>query len=521
LAIRKEKLLDKIVKKDYNNDLEEILAKKAFSEEAKNLLLDSLYKTENAYKDYKTVKRNVPTIEEYTQNIMMSVKKCCDSIKVIKPKIGEKPTYSIDKENKKIECFPSAKQILYALSKIQKHDDIIRVEPDFINYAMTNVLNIGNCNNSIEPIRDFNGYAWSPSIYDINDFYCNLIYQDLNLLSNYKLIEEWVDNNDDMIDYYELFKTDLEKKYSRQFQKEILELLKTISILLECKNNKLYKEEVKKRKKEVKKELDAMKDKVSYVEEMSKRKKRITEKIRKIDIMLSDKEKISKEYETRNKGLPLSKKIFSKKVLKRILFNEREEYLEELEKCNDKLNYKNFIKIKKEYEYEYQYLRLAEVKEIESEIENRLILLQKRVLQALKLNAKNSNNREQINNIIYEIRYFNLLPFDLKTKIKDVSKLKKMITTTMNVAIEKAYELKSFNEIFKDVGKNADVLKNIFKLKVIRLEDIKLKIIKEKDEFFIQFFDDDVLDEKIKLDMQINKKDLKIRFNRKIKVFDL
>ena len=48
---RKEKLLDKFVKKDYNNDLEEILAKKHFKEEVKNLLLDSLYKTENAYKD--------------------------------------------------------------------------------------------------------------------------------------------------------------------------------------------------------------------------------------------------------------------------------------------------------------------------------------------------------------------------------------------------------------------------------------------------------------------------------------
>ena len=84
------------------------------------------------------------------------------------------------------------------------------------------------------------------------------------------------------------------------------------------------------RKKDVKKELDAMEDKISYVEEMSKRKKKITEEIRKIDIILHDKEKISKEYENRNKGLPLSKKIFSKKVLKNILINEREEYFKEL-----------------------------------------------------------------------------------------------------------------------------------------------------------------------------------------------
>ena len=84
MAIRKEKILDKLVKKDYNNDLEEVLTKKAFSEEAKNLLLDSLYKTENAYRDYETVKINVPTIDEYIQNIIQSVSKSCNNIKKIK-----------------------------------------------------------------------------------------------------------------------------------------------------------------------------------------------------------------------------------------------------------------------------------------------------------------------------------------------------------------------------------------------------------------------------------------------------
>ena len=37
--ILKDKLFNKIVKKDYNNKLEEILSKKDFSEEVKNVLL--------------------------------------------------------------------------------------------------------------------------------------------------------------------------------------------------------------------------------------------------------------------------------------------------------------------------------------------------------------------------------------------------------------------------------------------------------------------------------------------------
>ena len=49
---KKEKFLDRIVKKDYNNELETILETKKFDENAKNLLLNILYKIEAAYKDY-------------------------------------------------------------------------------------------------------------------------------------------------------------------------------------------------------------------------------------------------------------------------------------------------------------------------------------------------------------------------------------------------------------------------------------------------------------------------------------
>ena len=53
----KEKLLKKLVKKDYNNNLEEILSQKDFSEEVKNTLLSMFYKIENGYPDYHKIKR--------------------------------------------------------------------------------------------------------------------------------------------------------------------------------------------------------------------------------------------------------------------------------------------------------------------------------------------------------------------------------------------------------------------------------------------------------------------------------
>ena len=55
---KKENFLVKIVKKDYDNKLEEVLETKKFDENVKNLLLEILYKVEISYNDYKNVKRN-------------------------------------------------------------------------------------------------------------------------------------------------------------------------------------------------------------------------------------------------------------------------------------------------------------------------------------------------------------------------------------------------------------------------------------------------------------------------------
>ncbi len=518
---RKEKLLDKFVKKDYNNDLEEVLAKKNYSEEVKNLLQDSLYKTENAYKDYETVKKNVISIEDYIKNIIDGVKKSCDQIELTRPQIGKNDKIIIDKQEKKIVCFPGPKQLLYAITKIQKKDEIIKDEPDFINYALTNTLNNGNCINSIEPIRDFNGFSWSMSITDIENYYYNIIYQDLIILSNNKLIDEWINKNDDMVDYMVLFKEDLEKKFSKKYQNEILELIKSISILMEINTNNIYKEQLINQKHETETELEAMKNRWKYLEDLSNYKKKLEKNIKKIDLILNDKEKLSKEYETRNKDLPLEQKIFSKKVLKKILTKEREDNISKFQKCNEKMNAKKFIEMKKQYEYNLKYLKLVEIEDIEKQIYESIIFLQKRVLQAIKYKIKNAKNREEINKILYEIRYFNLIPINETTRIGEVKKIEKMLSTTKKEAIEKAYELKDFKGIFKDTSKNNTILKYLFNLKIIKLEDVEFKLINENDKIYIQFYDDDILDEKFKIDNLIDKKELKIRFNKKVKVFDL
>ena len=60
----KEDLFSKLNIKDYNNQLENVLENKTFSEGTKNILLNILYKIETAYDDYKKVKVNVNSKKE-------------------------------------------------------------------------------------------------------------------------------------------------------------------------------------------------------------------------------------------------------------------------------------------------------------------------------------------------------------------------------------------------------------------------------------------------------------------------
>ena len=518
---KKEKLLDKLVKKDYNNDLEEVLAKKNFEEEVKNLLLDIMYKIETSYNDYEMVKKNVLPKEDYIKNIIKNIKENCECIKLFRPDENSKKSFIVDKEKKQIMCYPILRKLLYSLAKIQKSDDIIKLEPEILNKTLTNMINVGNNINTVEPLRDFNGYAWSISRIDIENFLYNIVYQDLIILAGNKGIEEWSNTHNDMVDYLDLFKDFIEKQYDKKLANEIYELLKIISVYLEILFNPGFEDEIIQRREYVTNEINKMENKAKYLDDLSKEKKKVLKDIKNMDIILNDKNKIDEEYIKRNKYLPLEEKIFSKRILAKTMIEERENLLEFLKELNDKMNYKNFLKTQKELIYELKYLDLIETKNIEKTVIDKIILLQKRVLKAIKYKIKHATTRENITRIIYEIRYFSQIPISMNENIGQNSKLVNLFENVEKDAIQKAYELKDFNELSKNENINFEVLKYMFSLEVIKLEDVSLKLIKEKDEVFVQFYDDDIIDKKFKINIDIRKEDLKIRVNKKIRIFDL
>ena len=83
MLAKKQNFLEKIVKRNYNNELEKLLEEKQFEENAKSTLLNILYKIETGYKDIEKVKKDIETKEEYIENLMGIIKNNCNSIKIL------------------------------------------------------------------------------------------------------------------------------------------------------------------------------------------------------------------------------------------------------------------------------------------------------------------------------------------------------------------------------------------------------------------------------------------------------
>ena len=514
---KKKNLLEKLVKKDYNNELEKILEEKQFGENVKSTLLSILYKVEASYKDYQTVKKDVENKEEYISNILEIIKNNCNSIKIIKMsdkenQIPNNKTYIINKEKNEIIAYPIERKILYAISKIGKRDKIIKDEYFLINETLSDLINVGNNIDTVEPLRDFNGYSWTTIQQEIESIEHNLIYQNLRILVGNEFLEKWVKNNEYIIDYYDLFKERLENLYGKKNKEKITEQISKISILLSAKFNIEKKQEMLECKEKIREELQKLQDKEKFIEKTSERKLELSEKIKKIDTTISDKELLQEEYKTRNEDLPLEKKIFSMRILSKIMQQEKEECYKEIEELNKILNPQNFVNYQKEIEEKYKYLEILNYETQDKELEKQKIEFQKTFLNMIKNKITKAETKQEIEKIIFDFRYYLLLPYDYQEKICEVEKLKKLINEVSEKIIDKAIDLKAIERISNNSETNYDILKNIFIVRIINLTDAYLKITKEKDKYFLQIFDENIFEEKV----EINKpEELEIKLNKK------
>lgn len=523
---KRENILGKIVQKDYNNVLEKVIETKDFDEDVKNLLLSIFYKLDVSYKDYKKVKRNVESKQEYIEKLIKVIQNNCDTIKIAKinskeEKVLKDRTFLVDNKNKKIICYPVERKLLYSISKIGKQDKIVKSKYFFINRTISDLINIGNNINTVEPLRDFNGWSWSIIRKEIENISYNLIYQNLRILIGEEFLNSWIENAEYLIDYYNEFQNELEEKYGKNLSKKVINLLEKLSILLEIEIKPEYENTLKELQQENDKELQKFHNNQEFVERLTEEKKRINRKIKRIEKILASKDLLEKEYTKINKDLPLEENIFSIKILENQMRAQKQELLEQIEEKNKLLNPKKFIEEKTRLEKIQQLLRILEVKDKVKEKNKILEEFQKIFLQCFLVFINRAETKEEIINLIYIFRYYNLIPFDEKIDIYEKKELQEQLNQVKEQLLRKAIEYKIITAFSEDIDENIKLLQFIFQTKLILIENIYISVIKEKDKYYVEFSEDNENSYEEKFEIKSIKKEmLNIKLNKKIKILN-
>ena len=144
-------MLEKFIKKDSNEILENVLAQKDVDERTKNLLQGILYKIDVSYKDYQNAKVIQRNKKEYVDEINKNIKRKCNKIvtvsfneKIEEEKIKkslEKNKFYID-ENQ-IITYPIEEKILYAIEKSINNNKIVNSKYEIISEPLSNLIMTG------------------------------------------------------------------------------------------------------------------------------------------------------------------------------------------------------------------------------------------------------------------------------------------------------------------------------------------------------------------------------------------
>ena len=495
--MEKNKILSKlnINIKDYNNELEKILENKLFSYEVKNLLLSMLYKIENAYKDYETVKVEVPSKKEYIENLLRIIREKCLKILLVKmgtPEAEELEknnlSYKVDKKNGEIICFQNELVILTAILRLDEIDSEYSELYSYIEKPLNDLISSGHIDSESEVIRDFNGWSWDIALKEINDIEYNFMYQTMLLLKG----KNNVDN----------------RKY-KDFDSLIYKM--TMQKYISNKNNKEYIKKFEEIRKEKQNRLNLFENKKEFLNKVTLEKKTYMKKIEDLDKILNNHELLRKEYYSRNEKLPNKEKIFSVSYLVEILSDERTDLLEKIEECNKIILPKEFVEQKSRLEEENDFLN-----SIKNNLEkDDIIELAKEFLHKVEesINRINEENKLGLIKWIYKIRYYRYVPINNIESIKDLKELNLDFKILLKKIIKKAQELKIWDNFSENQEVTYQILKEIFDTKIIYLQNINIQCDYNEGELIVDYYDDTVIESSIRFQID------NVKIKKKFKLF--
>lgn len=177
-------------------------------------------------------------------------------------------------------------------------------------------------------------------------------------------------------------------------------------------------------------------------------------------------------------------------------------------------NKKEKLKIQKKLEEEKIFDNIKTEYEQVLELEKYFLKFMEKKIERLIL-------REEMIEIIYQMRYYQNMMLFNDVLVKEHSELMKSFDAVYKKAITKACKMGVIKIISMDIEMNFELLKYIFDTRIIDLEEIRIYVeMENKNSIFIKVYDKDIFEKQGREDFYGNKKDIIIKKKRMVNVFN-
>ena len=539
-----------IMKDDYIYEVEKVLEKKKITNEIKSLVMDTLFKIEETYPNYKRVKVDVLEKKEYINQIIRALK-MVENIEVMY--MQEKDVLKcvtktmVDKNENgyyDITIYQNNLSLLYALQTII-HEEYGGNEIACSD-TFTTILKYGGIYSDIEILRDFSGWNWNRnSIKNIN-IYHDIIYKNLLLILGIEKIIELKKTKQCI--YF--MKKYLLKKYKNKNVEKLIDIIKEITFVMGSEEERTLELEANK------KIIDmymAMKDIKKFTQTVNEEKKKNNKLLAKYDKILNSHKVLEREYEEYLKNIEEKEGKLSKtslnldKMIDALESNEEEnigkiekvetedierfsiEIFEKRKKIYNKNlelskigNPENYVQHKKLLEDKIRHiLKYNEVKgnskKEEELLENLVLEFQKIVYDMLEDRIEVLYTNEEVIDEIYRQRYIRYQNVSKDKHIYQISDLYQKMDKILHLIVDKAMKFEVLEKVSEEKNTNYAAVSPALKTEILFLEDVKISIYTGKTTLLC-IYDGNVLIKEIEL-FDVDPKLISIPTKKKIKLF--
>ena len=539
-----------IMKDDYIYEVEKVLEKKKITNEIKSLVMDTLFKIEETYPNYKRVKVDVLEKKEYINQIIRALK-MVENIEVMymqEKDVLKCVTKTMIEKNDNgyydITIYQNNLSLLYALQTIV-HEEY-GVSEVACSDTFTTILKYGGIYSDIEILRDFSGWNWNRnSIKNIN-IYHDIIYKNLLLILGIDKIIELKKTKQCI--YF--MKKYLLKKYKNKNVEKLIDIIKEIIFVIGSEEERKIELEANK------KIIDmymAMKDIRKFTQTINEEKKKNNKLLAKYDKILNSHKVLEREYEEylknieEKEGKPSKTSLNLDKMLDALESNEEEnigkiEKLEtedierfsieifekrkkiynknlELSKIGNPENYvqhKKLLEDKIRHILNYEKVKGKSKKE-EELLENLVLEFQKIVYDMLEDRIEVLYTNEEVIDEIYRQRYIRYQNVSKDKHIYQISDLYQKMDKILHLIVDKAMKFEVLEKVSEEKNTNYAAVSPALKTEILFLEDVKISIYTGKTTLLC-IYDGNVLIKEIEL-FDVDPKLISIPTKKKIKLF--